>query len=357
VSNVLDFPVRVKITAHLIEGTSCRATARLCGVDKDTPMYLGVLVGRGCALVHDKLVRGVRMALGEVDEVWAYVGKHERRKLPTDPASWGDAYTMYCIDAVSKVVPSYLTAPRDIDHAAIFFRDLRSRVIGKPQVSVDGWASWPEAARLAFGWNGIDLGVVMKEYQTPDYDPRSPDRKYSPSRVKSMEKFRALGTPDMGKVSTSIAERLNLTGRMHQRRLTRLTNAYSKKRENLEAAVHLHFAWYNFVRPHESLDGRTPAMAAGIVDAPWSLAELVAAALAAVEAEPEAPAPAPAPRAPTEPTPPAQPPTVEPFRPMVQVKLPGIGAAPANDVQADEDDGEGPATVRDPLPWGEGAAL
>lgn len=357
-ANVLKFPVQVKVIAHLVEGTGVRATARLCGVDKDAVMYLGVKVGQGCAIVHDRLMRGVRMALGEVDEIWGYVGKHERRKLPTDPAEWGDAYTMFCVDAVSKVVPAYLTAPRDLDTATTFFRDLRARTVGKPQVSVDGWAPWPEAARRAFGWNGIHLGAVVKEYQTPDYDPRNPDRKYSPSRVKSMEKFRVLGSPDMDAVSTSIAERLNLTGRMQQRRLTRLTNAYSKKRDNLIAAIHLHFAWVNFVRPHDALDGMTPAVAAGIVPAPWSLAELVAAALEAVEATPQAPAPAPAPVAPTDPTTPEPSPSVEAYRDMEQVELPGVDVAPANDVALpDVDEDEAPATVRDPIPWGEGAAL
>ena len=177
-------------------------------------MYLGVDVGRGCAILHDRFVRGVRMALGEVDEVWAFCHTKERHKRPTDSPEWGDAYTMFCIDSVSKVVPSYLTGPRDGDTATTFFHDLRARVVGKPQVNVDGWAAWPDAARNAFGWNGIDLGVVIKEYQTPDYDPRNPDRKYSPSRVKSIEVHRALGSPDMDEVSTSIAERLNLTGRM-----------------------------------------------------------------------------------------------------------------------------------------------
>jgi hypothetical protein len=350
VANVLPLASRVNIIAHLLDGCSIAATSRLVKCDKDVPMYLGVLVGRGCAILHDRLMRGVRMSLGEVDEVWAYVGRHEKRLRPFDPPEWGDNYTMFCVDAVSRIVPSYLTANRDGENATTFFRDLRSRTLGKPQVNVDGWPHWPDAARRAYGWNGVDMAVVIKEYQSPDYDPRNPDRKYSPSRVKSVEKHRALGKPDLDIAGTERAERLNLTGRMNMRRLTRLTNAYSRKRENLVAALHLHFFAYNFVRVHEAI-GTTPAVAAGIADAPWSLTELVERALAALNETPEAPSPAPAPGTPPDAGPGPHKASGEPYRPMTQVRLPGIGSAPANDT-APADDDEAPATVRDPLPYG-----
>jgi IS1 family transposase len=276
VANVLPFPLRVKVIAHLVEGTSIRSTGRLVGVDKDAVMHLGVMIGLACLALHAKLVKGVRSALLEVDEVWAFCGRHQRRLLPTDPAEFGDHYTMFAIDPVSKLVAAFLTGARDGATALRFARDLRARVLGKPQVSVDGWPHWYEAFRKAFGWNGVDLGVVVKEYQN-DTDARDPARKYSPGRVKSVQKRAALGTPREEDISTALAERMNLTSRMHQRRLTRLTNAYSKKAENLAAAVGLHFCWYNFVRVHETI-GTTPAVAAGIADHPWSMAELVAAA-------------------------------------------------------------------------------
>ncbi len=235
--------------------------------------------------------------------------------------------------------------------------------MGKPQISVDGWRSWPDAFRAAFGWAGVDLGVIIKEYEN-DSTPTDPARKYSPGRVKSSKKFRALGAPAEEAISTSLAERLNLTTRMHMRRLTRLTNAYSKKAENLRAAVGLHFAWYNFVRVHESID-TTPAVAAGLADAPWSLGELVTAALeiAAEMPEPSAPEPVPAPQGPAPPVPPLV--TAETWRAPVQLPLPGVDVANDNaTTEADErarwdHDAElhGPATQRDPIPYGEGAAL
>jgi len=262
----------------------------LCHVDKDAAMHLGARVGLGCLHLHDRLIRGVPMALGEVDELWAYVGRHEKRKRSTDPASFGDAYTMFALDAVTKLVPAFRTGPRSLETAVAFMIDLRRRTVGKPQLSVDGWKLWPEAVRRAFGFRGCDLGVIVKEYQH-EGNPDDPERRYSPGRIRRMEKAAAWGEPDMDRISTSLAERVNLTARMGQRRLTRLTNGYSKKRENLCAAIELHFAHYNLVRIHETL-GTTPAVRAGLAESPWSLAELVRDAL---DAEPMPPPPVVAP--------------------------------------------------------------
>lgn len=280
-ANVLSLMVQVQIIAHLVEGSSIRATARLCGVDKDTVMGLGARVGRGCLVLHDRLVCDVPMALGEIDELWAYVGRHERRVRPSDPATFGDAYTMFAMDAVTKLVPSFLTGPRDLDTATAFMMDLRRRVVGKPQLSVDGWPHWPEAVRRAFGHRGCDLGVVVKEYQRAAHHGETA-RWHNPGRVKAMDKRAVFGEPDMDEVSTSLAERCNLTSRMGCRRLTRKTNGYSRKRENLVAALGLHFTHYNLVRVHETL-GTTPAVRAGVVDAPWSLGDLVREALASLD--------------------------------------------------------------------------
>jgi IS1 family transposase len=254
---------------------------------------------------------------------------------------------MFAIDTTSKLIPSFLTGPRDLKTATAFAVDLRKRILGKPQISVDGWPHWPEAFRRAFGWSGCNLGACIKEYQS-DADPADPDRKYSPSRVKSIEKRALLGVPVEDAISTSIAERSNLTSRMHMRRLTRLTNAYSKKRENLVAAIGLHFMHYNFVRVHEAVK-TTPAVAAGIVAAPWSLAELVTAALAVAAEEPEAPPPAPAGPAPS-PGPQGPLPTWETWTEPEQIPLPGVDAANDNATPADDDE-EAPPTVRDPVPF------
>jgi len=316
---VLPFPLRVQVIAHLVEGASIRATARICDVDKDAVMHLGARVGRGCLALHDRIVRGVAMAIGEVDEVWAYVGRHEKRIRSTDPPEWGDAYTLFAVDAVTKLVPSFLTGRRDPQTALAFMLDLRRRLLGKPQLSVDGWIHWPEAVRRAFGFRGCDLGVVIKQYQH-EASPDEVERKYSPGRIRHIEKEALYGDPDIARISTSLAERTNLTSRMGQRRLTRLTNAYSKKRENLCAAMGLHFAHYNLVRVHEAI-GTTPAVRAGVAEVPWSLAELVRDALDAKPLPPPPVAPTPADPVTGEPLP-----TWETWEPPVQQTLLDVDA-------------------------------
>jgi hypothetical protein len=277
VPNIASLALRVDIIRHLVEGTSVRGTARLCNTCPRTVLRLGVAVGMACLKLHDRLVRDIRADFIEVDEVWAFVGVHERRKKPGAPREWGDAYTIFGIDTDTKLVPSFLTGKRSLPFATVFATDLRERVRGKPQVSVDGWPHWAESFRRAFGHTGCHLGSMVKEYQKTKAGKVA--RHLSPNRVKAVKKSVIYGHPDQDFISTAIAERMNMTTRMTQRRLTRLTNGFSKKLKNLVAAVALHFFHYNFVREHESL-GTTPAVKAGLAKAPWTLEEMVREALA-----------------------------------------------------------------------------
>jgi transposase-like protein len=145
-----------------VDGNSLAATSRLTCVDKDVVMRLGVMVGFGCMKLHDRLVREVHARYIEVDECWALVGRHERRKRRTDPRWFGDQYTFFAIDSESNLVPSYLTAKRSLPSATHFMVDLRQRVPGVPQVSVDGWPHWTEALRRAFGHRGVHAGAIVK---------------------------------------------------------------------------------------------------------------------------------------------------------------------------------------------------
>jgi IS1 family transposase len=248
-------------------------------------MDLGATVGEGCRRLHDKLVRHVPAKTLEVDENWSIVGRHERRKLKTDPSWFGDQYTLFAIDPDTKLVPSYETGKRTLPTATRFMEDLHSRVDGKPQITFDGWDHWIEATRRTFGHRGAHVGTTVKEYQKAC---RADDTARGCGRVKSQKKTVIYGRPNQKRISTSKAERFNLTARMTDRRRTRLTNAYSKNLENHEASTGLHFFWYNFVRRHESL-GTTPAVKAGIADHEWTVEEMTKAALAEMGAEaPEA---------------------------------------------------------------------
>ena len=281
VANVLKFSKRVAVIHALCEGTSIRATARLCKVDKDVVMRLGNTVGEGCAKLHDRMMRGVRPAYIEVDECWAFVFCKQKTKIrkKSKIVGHGDAYTMFAIDNETKLVPSYITATRSMVTATKVMKDLRARTVGKYQMSVDGWPDWIEAVRRAFGHNGVHLGQTVKEYQRKK-DTSTPERKYSPSRVKTITRTKVFGEPEEEMISTAKAEQKNLDTRMRTRRLTRLTNAFSKKARNLRAALHMHFFHYNFVREHGA-HGTAPAVQAKLIKRPWTLEEMVTAALEA----------------------------------------------------------------------------
>jgi hypothetical protein len=279
--NVLPLKVRTKIVRALVEGNSVRSTSRLTHTDKDAVVKLGVTVGEGCKRLHDKFVRHLPAGTLEIDETWGFVGRHERRKLKSDPPWFGDQYHMFALDKDSKLVPSYKTGKRTLPVATVFMKDLRARVDGKPQVTVDGWPHWVEALRRSFGHNGVNAGMTVKEYQKacpPDGTARAC------GRVKSQTKSVIYGKPIQKFISTSRAERFNLTSRMTDRRLTRLTNAFSRKATNHAASADLHYFWYNFVRRHEAI-GTTPAVKAGITDHEWTLAEMTKAALAEMGAD------------------------------------------------------------------------
>jgi len=181
----------------------------------------------------------------------------------------GDFWTFVAIDPETKIVPSYRVGKRTRENAVAFMQDLSERLSNRVQISSDALRSYVDAVELAFGAD-VDYGQVVKFY---DAEPIGPGR-YSPPKVTGQEKTVIAGSPDQAHISTSLVERQNLTMRMSMRRFTRLTNGFSKKLENLKAAVNLHFAHYNFVRVHRSLR-ISPAMAAGVSNRLWSLEELV----------------------------------------------------------------------------------
>ena len=206
----------------------------------------------------------------QVDEIWSYVGKKQARLTREDDRNQlGDMWTFVALDSDTKLVPSYRVGKRNRRNAVAFMADLSERLTNRVQLSSDALNIYVDAVERAFGAD-VDYGQAVKIYEA---EPIGPGR-YSPPRVKSQQKTVVAGNPDQRHISTSMVERQNLTMRMSMRRFTRLTNAFSKKVENLRAAVSLHFVHYNFVRMHKTLR-MTPAMAAGVSDRLWSLEELV----------------------------------------------------------------------------------
>jgi IS1 family transposase len=279
--SVLSLDQRAKVAACLVDGTSIRATERITGVHRDTVMRLGVTLGEGCAKLHDRLVREVPCRLLQCDEAWTFCHTKAVRVRPEDPAEWGDQYVYVALDVPSRAIVAYLVGKRDGAHAGRFAMDLRARTTGRPQISSDGWGPYPEAIWRAYGYE-VDFGQVVKDYRTGAR--RWPDHRYEPPREPFITRTAVAGSPSAADISTSLVERQNLQLRSCIKRMARLTNAYSKKKRNLDAAVALHVLWYNYGTVHGTIRS-TPAMALGLTRHVWTLEEMIAEAMAA-EAEP-----------------------------------------------------------------------
>lgn len=254
----------------LAEGSSIRSIERITGVNRNTIMSLAVRVGNGCEKLMDEKMRGLECDNIQVDEAWGFVGSKQKNAKRT--GNYGDVWTFIAMDRETKLIPSFNVGKRDLYHAREFMEDLSGRLSRRVQLSSDGLASYPEAVERGFG-SEVDYGTLVKTYSVTNLN-KDAASKYSPAEVVKAEKTVVQGMPDVKKICTSHIERQNLTLRMHCRRLTRLTNAFSKKIENFKAAVALNFAYYNFVKTHGSLR-MTPAMAAGIESTHWTVADLV----------------------------------------------------------------------------------
>jgi hypothetical protein len=276
--NVLNKDKQIAVTAALAEGNSIRSIERMTGIHRDTIMRLGVRVGQGCARLLDGKMRQLDCNRIEIDEVWGFIGKKKAQLREDDDPTLGDVWTYCAIDAETKLVPSYHVASgRTVPNTVTFISDLADRLNNRIQLSSDAMNQYADAVELVFGPE-IDYAQIVKTYGSEESKYSTPERKYSPSRILASEKIWVQGKPESKHVSTSYVERLNASTRLHVKRLNRLTLAFSKKFENFEAAVGLHFAAYNLVRTHSTLR-MTPAMAAGVERSFWSYGDLVEAVL------------------------------------------------------------------------------
>ena len=266
---------RAAILTLLCEGISLRAASRISGVSPDTVTKLLIDAGRACQAFHDEAVRNVQAKRVQCDEIWSFTYA-KQKNVPTAkaaPAEAGDTWTWTALDSDSKLIVAWLVGGRDSEYAAAFMDDLASRLATRVQLTTDGHKAYLEAVEGAFGAD-VDYAMLVKLYGDPT-GTKGHERKYSPAECTGIVKTRVEGRPDPAHVSTSHVERQNLTMRMHMRRFTRLTNAFSKKVENHAHAVALHCTFYNFVRIHKTLRV-TPAMAAGIESRLWDMRDIVA---------------------------------------------------------------------------------
>jgi IS1 family transposase len=259
--NKLPVAQRAKMLEMLCEGASMRSVSRLTDTSINTVSKLLVDAGRFCAGFHDANVRGVKAKRVQVDEIWSFTGAKQKNvatmKAPVDGA--GDTWTWTAIEADTKLLVGHFVGSRDGECAQWFMDDLASRLATRVQLTSDGHKAYLEAVEGAFGAD-VDYAMLIKHYGA---SPESAKGRYSPAECTGIKKQRIEGAPDPKHISTSYAERANLTMRMHMRRFTRLTNAFSKKFENHAHMVAIYAVWYNFLRIHKTIRV-TPAMAAGL---------------------------------------------------------------------------------------------
>lgn len=271
--NKLDLKTRSRILGCLVEGNSIRATCRMTGAAKNTVVKLLRDVGLACADYQDKTLKNLSCKRIQCDEIWSFVYAKAKNvpNAKAAPQGAGDAWTWTAICADTKLIVSWMIGGRDSWFAYDFMNDVAERLKHRVQLTTDGNAAYLDAVDTAFGGQ-IDYAQLIKIYGASSRS-ESPERRYSPANFCGTKVSHVSGNPDPKAISTSFVERQNLTMRMSMRRFTRLTNAFSKKLENLGYAVALHFMYYNFARIHQTLRV-TPAMEADISDHVWSLEEI-----------------------------------------------------------------------------------
>ena len=274
--NKLSLERQAQVIRVLCEGNSIRSTARITDTAINTVVKLLQDVGKACAKYQDKHLRNLPCKHIQCDEIWSFCYAKEKN-VPEDKQGrfgYGDVWTWTAIDADTKLIPSWSVGLRDAGYAYRFMKDLQSRLAKRVQLTTDGHRVYLNAVEDVFGTD-IDYAMLVKLYGT---EPAG-EGCYSPAKCTGTNSRVVMGYSNISKISTSFAERQNLTMRMNMRRFTRLTNAFSKKLDNHICALTLYFMHYNFARPHKTLANpypRTPAMAVGVSNHIWTIEEIIA---------------------------------------------------------------------------------
>jgi IS1 family transposase len=275
-ANVLKPEKRAAVVKCLVEGMSIRGTVRVTSVAKNTVTKLLVDLGSACSEYQDEIMQNLPCQRLQCDEIWSFCYA-KQNNVPEEyqgESGYGDLWTWVALDADTKLVPLFMVGDRSYADAYYFIQDLAARLANRIQLTTDRLKVYADAVEDAFG-SEIDYAQLHKIYRATS---KPDETRYSPAKCVGVDQRVVQGRPNPKHISTSYIERQKLTMRMGMRRFTRLTNAFSKKAENLAAAVALHFMHYNFARPHKSLSTpypTTPAMAAGITDHVWTVEEIV----------------------------------------------------------------------------------
>jgi IS1 family transposase len=274
-ANNLSKDAKIQVISALCEDCSIRGIERMTGIHRDTIMRLGVRMGEGCAEIHDAKMQNLPCADLQVDEIWGFIGKKNKHATPDERnTGLGDAWTFVALDRGTKLVPSFVAGKREAYYANMFLEDLAGRSSLRPQLSSDALSAYDEAVEREFGAE-VDCGQVVKTFTVVNLNQDAASR-YSPAECCAATRTAKVGNPVQCRICTSHVEKQNHTMRTHIRRLTRLTNAFSKQLENFKAAIALHFARYNVCKIHLAIR-TTPAQAAGVEQSIWTVGNLIEA--------------------------------------------------------------------------------
>ena len=257
----------------LLEGNSIRSTERICQMDRNTIMSLLLKAGERCQLLMDEKLVNLDVRDVEADEIWGIVGKKEGHRTAKDQnvAEIGDAYCFVAMERNTKLVITHYLGKRNTPSTDHFIAKLARATSNFPyQLTTDGFQPYIKAVKRNLAGR-VHFGQLVKVYASP----REGEQRYSPPEVVRAVPYPVMGYPKRDRICTSHIERQNLSIRMGMRRMTRLTNAFSKRWSHLEAAYSLWFAYYNWCRVHKTLRV-TPAMESGLTDHVWTIAELLA---------------------------------------------------------------------------------
>jgi IS1 family transposase len=282
--NTLPIEDKVRILSCLTEGMAIRATSRITGASKNTIRNLIREVGAACERFHEAHVRNLPTLKVQCDEVWSFVAM-KQRQVPQElqgvhGTGIGSVWTWTALDADSKLMIAWVVGDRDQRAADRLIAEVKARTSMRVQITTDGFTCYMPAIMKSFRYGEADYAELVKVYSgvnssAPKSSAKTAEGRYSPGRLLRTEKHYRIGYPLTKNVSTSYVERSNLTIRMQNRRFTRLTNGFSKHIEMHRYALAITFFHYNFVRKHQSLGGRTPAMAATIVNHPFTVRDML----------------------------------------------------------------------------------
>jgi IS1 family transposase len=269
--NKLSIEKQTLILQSLCEGNSIRSIERITDTHRDTIMRLLVTAGNKAQEIMDSTFINLHCNHIQCDEMWIFVAKKKGNMSFNEKkdSEIGDQWVYIALDPETKLVPAFYVGKRTLDATDYFIGLLKEKIVNRFQLSTDSFRGYPNAVDNHFTTN-IDYAQINKVYK----DDFKGEKRYSPPKIIRLSKKWIQGDPDLTKISTSHVERQNLTVRMQMRRFTRLTNAFSKKLDNLKAACSLHFFYYNFIRIHQTLRV-TPAMEAKVSNRIWNWEEFL----------------------------------------------------------------------------------